>query len=361
MDSTSLEPSLYTVKAVFILDNDGNRLLSKYYDPELYSSMKDQRNFEKNIFNKTHKADSSGKVALKSVSPHPFHRGCLTVLMEISSTAQLMLMSVLNCLFDCLSQILRINRPEEDPARRTWRHPGHHQTASHRPQPAIHTYPPPVSPIVQSFLSFSSGPPTCPSYSPCPTILQSHVSLDSDFSDCEDGPDLVNLLSDSESDTDLDFSGSFPSLSRPRQFLSRLPVSNPSESKSFPSDLFLGTRLAIYPGPPHGGQRRRPSKGQILPPRCFSPVHKSLNLSPVPTRCSTAPIKSRLVKPAPKPPCSVQAIFSSSPSRDLVHSSTPVPSTPKPQWRQAEEATAGPVPAPRQLRQAPVPAPRQLR
>ncbi|XP_061605452.1 coatomer subunit zeta-1-like isoform X6 [Phyllopteryx taeniolatus] len=58
MDSTSLEPSLYTVKAVFILDNDGNRLLSKYYDPELYSSMKDQRNFEKNIFNKTHKADN---------------------------------------------------------------------------------------------------------------------------------------------------------------------------------------------------------------------------------------------------------------------------------------------------------------
>uniref|UniRef100_A0A671TYE9 Coatomer subunit zeta n=1 Tax=Sparus aurata TaxID=8175 RepID=A0A671TYE9_SPAAU len=52
------EPSLYTVKAVFILDNDGNRLLSKYYDPELYPSMKEQKNFEKNVFNKTHKADS---------------------------------------------------------------------------------------------------------------------------------------------------------------------------------------------------------------------------------------------------------------------------------------------------------------
>ncbi|XP_061606821.1 uncharacterized protein LOC133466802 [Phyllopteryx taeniolatus] len=202
-------------------------------------------------------------------------------------------------------------------------------------------------------------PPKClPPSSACHPYLP---SSNSDFSDCEDGPDLVNLLSDSESDTDLDFSGSFPSLSRPRQFLSRLPVSNPSESKSFPSDLFLGTRLAIYLGPPRGGQRRRPSKGQILPPRCFSPVHKSLNFSPVPTHCSTTPIKSRLVKPAPKPPCSVPAIFPSSPSRDLVHSSTPVPSTPKPQWRQAEEATAGPVPAPRQLRQAPVPAPRQLR
>uniref|UniRef100_A0A8C7Z4Y8 Coatomer subunit zeta n=1 Tax=Oryzias sinensis TaxID=183150 RepID=A0A8C7Z4Y8_9TELE len=52
------EPSLYTVKAVFILDNDGNRLLSKYYDPELYPSIKEQRNFETNVFNKTHKADS---------------------------------------------------------------------------------------------------------------------------------------------------------------------------------------------------------------------------------------------------------------------------------------------------------------
>uniref|UniRef100_A0AAX7TB29 Coatomer subunit zeta n=1 Tax=Astatotilapia calliptera TaxID=8154 RepID=A0AAX7TB29_ASTCA len=52
------EPSLYTVKAVFILDNDGNRLLSKYYDPELYPSMKEQKTFERNVFNKTHKADS---------------------------------------------------------------------------------------------------------------------------------------------------------------------------------------------------------------------------------------------------------------------------------------------------------------
>ncbi|KAJ8345255.1 hypothetical protein SKAU_G00294480 [Synaphobranchus kaupii] len=57
MDSVALVPSLYTVKAVFILDNDGNRLVSKYYDTELYSSMKEQKNFEKNVFNKTYKAD----------------------------------------------------------------------------------------------------------------------------------------------------------------------------------------------------------------------------------------------------------------------------------------------------------------
>lgn len=30
----------------------------QYYDPQLYPSMKEQKNFEKNVFNKTHKADS---------------------------------------------------------------------------------------------------------------------------------------------------------------------------------------------------------------------------------------------------------------------------------------------------------------
>lgn len=32
--------------------------LFQYYDPELYPSMKEQKNFERNVFNKTHKADS---------------------------------------------------------------------------------------------------------------------------------------------------------------------------------------------------------------------------------------------------------------------------------------------------------------
>ncbi|XP_061605451.1 coatomer subunit zeta-1-like isoform X5 [Phyllopteryx taeniolatus] len=109
MDSTSLEPSLYTVKAVFILDNDGNRLLSKYYDPELYSSMKDQRNFEKNIFNKTHKADN--EIAFVEGMTIVYKSSIDLFLYVVGSCQEneLMLMSVLNCLFDCLSQILRKN------------------------------------------------------------------------------------------------------------------------------------------------------------------------------------------------------------------------------------------------------------
>uniref|UniRef100_A0A8C3T7B0 Coatomer subunit zeta n=1 Tax=Chelydra serpentina TaxID=8475 RepID=A0A8C3T7B0_CHESE len=52
------EPSLYTVKAVLILDNDGDRLFAKYYD-DTYPTVKEQKAFEKNIFNKTHRTDST--------------------------------------------------------------------------------------------------------------------------------------------------------------------------------------------------------------------------------------------------------------------------------------------------------------
>uniref|UniRef100_A0A8C0G4C3 Coatomer subunit zeta n=1 Tax=Chelonoidis abingdonii TaxID=106734 RepID=A0A8C0G4C3_CHEAB len=51
------EPSLYTVKAIFILDNDGQRLLAKYYD-DTFPSTKEQKTFERSVFNKTHKTDS---------------------------------------------------------------------------------------------------------------------------------------------------------------------------------------------------------------------------------------------------------------------------------------------------------------
>uniref|UniRef100_A0AAV2KH83 Coatomer subunit zeta n=1 Tax=Knipowitschia caucasica TaxID=637954 RepID=A0AAV2KH83_KNICA len=109
MDSTSPEPSLYTVKALFILDNDGNRLLSKYYDLELYPSMKEQKNFEKNVFNKTHKADN--EIAfLEGLTI--VYKSSIDLFFFVVGSAQeneLMLMSVLNCLFDSISQILRKN------------------------------------------------------------------------------------------------------------------------------------------------------------------------------------------------------------------------------------------------------------
>ena len=51
-------PSLYNIKAIMIMDNDGSRLLAKYYDDTIYPSLREQKNFEKLVFDKTHKADS---------------------------------------------------------------------------------------------------------------------------------------------------------------------------------------------------------------------------------------------------------------------------------------------------------------
>lgn len=41
-----------------ILDNDGNRILAKYYDKNVFATAKEQKAFEKNLFNKTHRANA---------------------------------------------------------------------------------------------------------------------------------------------------------------------------------------------------------------------------------------------------------------------------------------------------------------
>ncbi|XP_077652949.1 coatomer subunit zeta-2-like [Urocitellus parryii] len=57
MEVVLLKPSLYTIKAVFILDNDEPQLLATYYD-DTFPSMKEQMVFEKNVFNKTSRTES---------------------------------------------------------------------------------------------------------------------------------------------------------------------------------------------------------------------------------------------------------------------------------------------------------------
>ncbi|XP_053564536.1 coatomer subunit zeta-1-like [Bombina bombina] len=108
MDAVLQDPSLYTVKAVLILDNDGERLLAKYYD-ETYPTVKEQKAFEKNIFNKTHRTDS--EIALLEGLTVVYKSSIDLYFYVIGSSHEneLMLMAVLNCLFDSLSQMLRKN------------------------------------------------------------------------------------------------------------------------------------------------------------------------------------------------------------------------------------------------------------
>ena len=56
VDSTLLEPALETIKAIFILDNNGSRILAKYYDTSVLTTSVEQKKFEKNLFSKTSKA-----------------------------------------------------------------------------------------------------------------------------------------------------------------------------------------------------------------------------------------------------------------------------------------------------------------
>nr|XP_059886975.1 coatomer subunit zeta-1-like [Delphinus delphis] len=103
-----LEPSLYTVKAILILDNDGDRLFAQYYY-DTYPSIKEQKAFEKNIFNKTHRTDS--EIALLEGLTVVYKSSIDLYFYVICSSCEneLMLMAVLNCLFDSLSQTLRKN------------------------------------------------------------------------------------------------------------------------------------------------------------------------------------------------------------------------------------------------------------
>ncbi|XP_036855041.2 coatomer subunit zeta-2 isoform X2 [Manis javanica] len=102
------EPSLYTVKAVFILDNDGHRLLAKYYD-DTFPSMKEQMAFEKNVFSKTSQTDS--EIAFLGGMTVVYKSSIDLFLYVVGSSHEneLMLMSVLTCLFASLNHVLRKN------------------------------------------------------------------------------------------------------------------------------------------------------------------------------------------------------------------------------------------------------------
>ena len=56
MESDSIDPSLLSVKAVAILDQDGKRILAKYYDKEL--TAKQQKDLETKLFAKTQRANA---------------------------------------------------------------------------------------------------------------------------------------------------------------------------------------------------------------------------------------------------------------------------------------------------------------
>ncbi|XP_064329323.1 coatomer subunit zeta-2 [Phalacrocorax carbo] len=106
MEPAGPDPSLYTVKALLILDSLGQRLLAKYYDGT-FPTAKEQAAFERSVFSKTHQA--GGEIAcLEGLTV--VYRSSVDLFFYVVGGCQeneLMLLAVLTCLLDALSYLLR--------------------------------------------------------------------------------------------------------------------------------------------------------------------------------------------------------------------------------------------------------------
>ncbi|XP_066934366.1 coatomer subunit zeta-1-like [Clytia hemisphaerica] len=108
MDDRLLEASLYTIKGVAILDNDGERIISRYYD-ETFPTVKEQREFEKNLFQKTSRQNAE-IIMLDGLTI--VYRSSVDLYFYVMGSQyenELILISVLNAFFDAVSTMLRKN------------------------------------------------------------------------------------------------------------------------------------------------------------------------------------------------------------------------------------------------------------
>ncbi|XP_061687058.1 uncharacterized protein LOC133506693 [Syngnathoides biaculeatus] len=141
-----------------------------------------------------------------------------------------------------------------------------------------------------SSTSVSYAPPARYEYVPNTTRPAPHILLH--FSEYEEDHDLYDRLPEYDSD-EFEYESARP-IFHPSQFAPPPRVSStratlPGRSKY--TNRYEGTRLAIYPRPPRGGQRRRP--GRALPgvSRCAATKTPSSHSSPATVR----PADSQLV------------------------------------------------------------------
>ncbi|CAL8107102.1 unnamed protein product [Calicophoron daubneyi] len=102
-----LEPTLYSIKSILILDNDGKRIVAKYYN-SMFPTAKEQLEFESKLFKKTSKTTGAEITLLDGATC--VYKNVSDVYMYVigdASENELILVSALNCLFDSINQILK--------------------------------------------------------------------------------------------------------------------------------------------------------------------------------------------------------------------------------------------------------------
>ncbi|XP_072387872.1 coatomer subunit zeta-1-like [Diabrotica undecimpunctata] len=110
MEGMLWEPTLYTVKGILIMDCTGDRVLAKYYDKNVFPTSKEQRAFEKNLFSKTFKNPEGEIINVNGLTcVYKSNVELLFYVIGSSQENELMLVSVLNCLYDTINQILKKN------------------------------------------------------------------------------------------------------------------------------------------------------------------------------------------------------------------------------------------------------------
>ncbi|XP_013421568.1 coatomer subunit zeta-1 isoform X2 [Lingula anatina] len=108
MDIAMPEPSLYVIKAIGILDNDSNRIIAKYYDDH-FPTVKEQIAFEKNLYNKTHRANAEIIMFEGLTCVYRSNVDLYFFVVGSSMENELILASVLNTFYESVSQMLRKN------------------------------------------------------------------------------------------------------------------------------------------------------------------------------------------------------------------------------------------------------------
>lgn len=110
MDASLMLPSLYTIKGIIVLDNDGRRIWANYYDPNIFPSTKDQKKFEKCLFGKTSRTNAEDVDVVMLDNLTILYKSKVDLYFYViggPKENELLLMSVLNCVFESMSLILR--------------------------------------------------------------------------------------------------------------------------------------------------------------------------------------------------------------------------------------------------------------
>lgn len=100
---------LYSVKAIIVLDNDGERLCAKYFDNETFPNTDQQTKFEERLFDKTTNNDSEIILFEQLTIVYRSNVDLMFFVVGSCDENELILSQVLDCLYECTTDVLRKN------------------------------------------------------------------------------------------------------------------------------------------------------------------------------------------------------------------------------------------------------------